>query len=613
MRILFDSKELCYKTPFGTVRPGEPCTIHIHIPANLATNACELLLDDCRGAQQYEFALKKTGENGSYDIFSVTFSLPKCGLYFYYFRIHAITGPFRLFKQGNDTNMEAGEKWQLSCVPVEHSVPQWARGAVMYQVFPDRYYRKGECDTTEKLKPFWVHKDWYEQPHYLPDEHGEILNNDFFGGNFRGIQEKLPYIRSLGVDILYLNPVVMAFSNHRYDAADFKRTDPMLGTDEDFRSLCEAAHGLGMKIIFDGVFSHTGSNSIYFDAKNHFGGGAVSDPNSRYRSWYQFHHYPDVYESWWGITTLPCIDKNNPDYQDYIYAGEDSVIAHWLRLGVDGFRLDVVDELPDSFVRGLKEKMREINPSALLIGEVWEDASNKEAYGVSRRYFVDGELDSTMNYPWQKAIIRFLRREEGAEGLGYTIMSIAENYPPQVLCCVMNLLGTHDTVRILNALTVGGGGNRMQNAGRTLTKEERKLGVQRLKLASVIQFTLPGIPSVYYGDEAGMEGFADPFNRACFPWGREDVNLQDTIRKLGKLKHDYISLREGDVRVLVASGGYFAFSRKYEDEKIFVCVNRNDCLWDIDEDGQVLFATEPLQDGVMAPNSAAVILCEQGK
>lgn len=608
MRILFDSKNEAYKTPFGTLTPGQSCTLNVSIPSNLQTSAAEVILEDCEGKPAETFPLTRVTIEGDYDIFSCTFRLQRCGLYFYYFRITAVTGPFRLFRQGRDTNMEAGDKWQLSCIPADFQTPDWAKGAVMYQIFPDRFFRSGACSTAGKLQPFHLHENWEDTPEFRPDAHGEVQNNDFFGGNFRGIEEKLPYLKSLGVSVVYLNPVVKAYSNHRYDAADFKTPDPLLGTEEDYRSLCEAAHRLGMHVIFDAVFSHTGSNSIYFDAKGTFGGGAASDPDSPYRSWYQFQHYPDEYTSWWGIKTLPCVNKHEPSYIHYIIDDADSVAAHWMKLGADGFRLDVVDELPDDFVLRLKRRIRSIRPDALLLGEVWEDASNKVAYDVSRRYFVDGELDSTMNYPWQKAIIRFVKGQDDGAALAEAVMTIAENYPPQVLQCVMNLLGTHDTARILTMLGTDFTGSKEQTAERRLTAEERRIGTARLKQAAFLQYTLPGMPSIYYGDEAGMEGFADPFNRRCFPWGKEDGELLAYYQALGRLKTEYAALRYGTVRVEEGAAGRFAFTRQTDGQTLRVYVNRTEALW-TPAVGKVLFAGIPLQNGAIPPGGTAVIEC----
>jgi glycosidase len=590
MRILFDSRQEKYKTPFGTVTPAQDCILRVLIPTACRAVGAETVLEDCDGQPFAAFPFSPAGREGAYDVFSCTFRLVRCGLYFYYFRITVPSGTFRLFRQGSDTNMEAGDKWQLSCVPAELTVPSWAVGSVLYQIFPDRFYQFGTCDTTGKLQPFWLHAGKSETPCFRPDEHGEVRNNDFYGGNFRGIQEKLPYLKSLGVGILYLNPIVKAFSNHRYDAADFKTPDPLLGTETEFRALCSAAHTLGIRVILDGVFSHTGSNSVYFDANGVFGHGAVSDPASPYREWYQFRHYPDDYTAWWGIRTLPCIDKHNESYANYIIDAEDSVVAHWMALGADGFRLDVVDELPDDFVLRLKRRIRSIRPDALLIGEVWEDASNKIAYGISRRYFVDAELDSVMNYPWQKALIAFVKERDDGAALGGSIMTLAENYPPQVLCCTMNLLGTHDTARILTVLGTEFHGSKEETAERYLTPQERALGLQRLRMAAFLQFTLPGMPSIYYGDEAGMEGFADPFNRRFFPWGREDSALQAYYRALGEMRNSTQELREGDIRVVQAGEGRLLFSRGTEAGCVLVLVNRTSEPWHLEQRGEVCFA-----------------------
>lgn len=591
MRILFDSRQTQYKTPFGTLRTGECCVLQIRIPTEVGASGVRLMLEDSEHAvcAELPFSFASRGEDG-YELWRLEFTRQETGLHFYWFRIDKRDGgSFRLFRQGRDTNMEAGEKWQLSVIPADFRVPDFAPGAVMYQIFPDRFARSGSSDLTGKLQPFWVHESPDELPEYRPDAQGEVRNNDFFGGNFAGIREKLPYLQELGVGVLYLNPIFMAWSNHRYDTADYRRPDPMLGTEEDFRTLCDAAHARGMRVILDGVFSHTGSNSVYFDAKHVFGHGAASDPNSPYRRWYRFHHYPDDYEAWWGIRTLPCVEELDETYLHYIIEDEDSVIAHWLRLGADGFRLDVVDELPDEFVRRLRRRMRQIDPQSLLLGEVWEDASNKRAYGVSRRYFVDGELDSVMNYPWRNAIVAFLTDADDGTALGESLMTLAENYPPEVLSCVMNHLGTHDTPRILTVLGEPFRGTKDERAHRRMTPVQRKTALMRLRMAAFLQFTLPGMPCIYYGDEAGMEGFEDPFCRVCYPWGHEDEELRAYYRMMSALRGSSEALRRGGLRVLAAGNGRIAFSRAFGDESLIVCVNHSIGEWVLPA-GRVRFA-----------------------
>ena len=582
MRILYDSKEPQYKLPFGTLQPGQDCLLHIHIPTAVDTTAVEIVVQKENGAPEKTAPMTLERVCGAYDIYQGNLVLDSCGLYFYYFRITTRTGGFRLFKYGDDTNMEAGSLWQISCIPADFTTPDWAKGGVIYQVFPDRFHKAGECDLTGKLEPYTVHQQWDEEVSWQPTKEGLVLNNDFYGGNFRGIAEKMDYIASLGTSILYLNPISKSFSSHRYDTGDYKTPDPMLGTEEDFTAMCEAAHAHGIKVVLDGVYSHTGSNSLYFNRDRTFPGeGAYQSLNSPYYSWFTFKNWPNSYKSWWDFDTLPTVDKMHPDFIRYIITEEDSVVAHWLKLGADGFRLDVVDELPDAFVLLLKQRIRQIKPDALLIGEVWEDASNKIAYGVRRRYFVDGILDSAMNYPFREALLHYLWDRDGGYGLKNTVMTIAENYPPQVLSCNMNLLGTHDTPRILTALVDQFQGSRQEQANRFLTPEQWAQAKEKLMMASFLQFMLPGAPSIYYGDEAGMEGHKDPFNRRTYPWGRENPELMRHFRRLGQMRKEIEALRLGDIRFFSAQDGRVGFIRSWEGKKYRVYCNRSGEVWDV--------------------------------
>ena len=588
MRILFDSKKAEFKTPFGCLTPGQDCRLRIHIPTTVQTSAVRICLTREDGTPFREIPMAFTGCRGAYDLWQGDLCLSETGLYFYYFRITGHTGTFRLFKQGSDTNMEAGDTWQLSCIPTDFTTPDWAKGACIYQVFPDRFHKSGSCDLTGKLRPYILHGTWDEEVFWQPNEKGEVLNNDFYGGNFRGITEKMDYIASLGTTIIYLNPISKSFSSHRYDTGDYKTPDPMLGTEEDFSQMCRAAHERGIRVILDGVYSHTGSNSLYFDKEGTFGGsGAYASQNSPYYSWYRFHDYPDRYDSWWGFDTLPTVNKLDPAFIQYIITDEDSVVAHWLRLGADGFRLDVADELPGEFLKLLKTRIRQIRPDALLIGEVWEDASNKIAYDRRCRYFTDGVLDSVMNYPFRTAILNFLRGADDGKALEDQVMTILENYPPQVIPCNMNLLGTHDTPRILTALVDDFDGSREALAARKLTPRQREDGQDLLISAAVLQFTLPGSPSIYYGDEAGMEGGKDPFNRRTFPWGKENGPLLAHFSMLGQLRKHKAALRTGSMEFFQAGSGRIGYSRTLEGQRIRIYVNQSDAPWEFSS-GRVL-------------------------
>lgn len=361
-----------------------------------------------------------------------------------------------------------------------------------------------------------------------------------------------------------------------------------------------------MSVILDGVFSHTGSDSVYFNREGRYGEhtGAFRDPQSPYRPWYQFEQYPYQYRSWWGIDTLPNVNEEEPSYLDFI-CGDDGVLEFWLRLGADGFRLDVADELPDPFLDNLTAAAKAQRPDALVLGEVWEDASNKTAYGVRRRYLLGQQLDTVMNYPFRDAILGFLLGGD-PRNFAETVESICENYPPQCLRLLMNHIGTHDTERALTILGGEPAGNRGREwqAAQRLSPQQRATGAKRLKLASLIQYFLPGVPCIYYGDETGMEGYRDPFNRACYPWGQEDQDLLAWYKELGKLRgQEKDILGQGLYRTLHADGNLLAFERfvftETTRESLTVVVNRSSrpqsvlkAALDM-EDGQLLLG-EPL-------------------
>ena len=599
MRILYNSKDTRFKKPFGTLTEGQRCSIEIHIPSSCRTVRVSLAFLKEDKSEYKSFAMSFSRSTDGYDIYSVDFSLPECGLFFYYFRITTVGESFSLYKEGYCmTNMEDGELWQLSVIPREFKVPKEYFGAIMYQIFPDRFNSKGKCDVSEKLRPFFVHGSKSDIPFYLPNEKGVVENSDFFGGNLRGIAEKLDYLKSLSVQVIYLNPIFKAYSNHRYDTADYMKIDEMLGTEEDFKTLCRMAHERGMKIILDGVFSHTGSNSRYFDKEGVFGGGACSDPMSPYREWYDFKSYPDSYASWWGIPTLPCVRELCESYLDFIIRGEDSVVAHWIRAGADGFRLDVADELPDEFIYALRKRLKEIKPSALLIGEVWEDASKKISYGKRRKYFTDGELDSVMNYPFRNAIIDYVVGVDRGEGIRDTVMTVAENYPAEVLHVLMNMLSTHDTERILSILSPEPPpSEKNKQAGYLMPDGARGEAYRRLRLAFFLQMTLPGMPSIYYGDEIGTEGLSDPFCRGFFDWSRvESSEHLRWFRRIARLRSQSVTLRLGDVVIENPREGVVRIERRYKGECVVAYLNTAEPFSFVRE-GEILFCEGASSNG----------------
>lgn len=603
MRILYDSKQEKHKSPFGTVEENEECRITIHIPCSCKTVRAFLVIKSNDGFL-LQIPLKKLRTEDLYEHYGTSFSLFRRGLYFYYFKIETETGAFSLYKYGeHDTNMEDGTLWQLSCIKKDLlPTDDFFSGAIYYQIFPDRFYKERLLPCDGKLTPFTVHQSEDEMPSYLPDENGKIQNNDFFGGNLNGIEKKLPYLKELGINVIYLNPIFCAYSNHRYDTADYLKIDPMLGTEEDFKSLCRSAHLMDMRIILDGVFSHTGADSVYFDKLSRFGNGAYNSENSPYRSWYSFS--PDKsYTSWWGIETLPCVNELDPSFMDFIIDGENSVIRHWLNLGADGFRLDVADELPDEFIARLHDAVHKIKPGAVVIGEVWEDASNKTSYGVERRYFTERELDSVMNYPFRSAIIDFVSGNKTGTAFSEAVMTICENYPKDVLNRLMTGLSTHDTERILTLLSAcERPESRAERAEYRLSSEELERGLEREFSASFLQFMLPGAPCIYYGDEAGSQGFEDPFNRRFFPWGNENKRLTEHYKILAKLKNTYPELRCGKAYVYSPDDATVIIRREFEGSVIFAAVSLSGGFCIPSEN--IIFSNA--ENGVLPPNGFAL-------
>lgn len=576
MRILYDSKKTEYKNPFGALKTDEKCCVSIKIPKTCKTERSLIRMENDNTGDVYEIPMEaQKTDDENYDVFMGEFSVGVSGLYYYHFLIFTLESDFELFRFGySDTNIGVGEKWQLTVYPSEFSVPRDFCGKVMYQIFPDRFYRDSVLEAKGKLEPYYIHSNTDDIPDYLPDENGEVKNCDFFGGNLRGIISKLDYVKSLGVSIIYLNPIFMAYSNHRYDTCDYKRIDPLLGDESDFVMLCEQAHKRNIKIILDGVFSHTGSNSVYFDKNKIFGNGAYHNVESPYRNWYAFGNTDDEYGAWWGIETLPCVNELDGDYLDFIIRDSDSVIAHWLNLGADGYRLDVADELPDEFIKLLRNRVKEIKPDSFVVGEVWEDASNKISYGVRRKYFSDAELDSVMNYVYKNAIIDLCTGSINCEEFKNEIMTIAENYPPCALHSLMNSLSTHDTPRILNSLS-GKAEALSKDEAAVFTFDETTAYESKMKLyvAMLLQYTLPGTACIYYGDEIGMKGFGDPFCRGYFKWDDADVAIVDFCKELGKLKNNLVSLQMGNIEFTNFSDGILSFERSCGSETVGVTLN----------------------------------------
>lgn len=557
-----------YKTPFGCIKQDETCTIKLEC-YDIDISYVDLIIEHEDGSLYKIIPMKKINTN----IYKSTFKESNCGLYYYYFKIN---NNINIYKDNYfDATAVPNNKWQLTCYEKDYDTPRDFKGKVYYQIFPDRFAQYDNCDTSDKLQPFWIHNDKYEKPVFQPNQNGIIENNDFFGGNIEGIIHKLDYLKELGVSIIYINPIFMAYSNHRYDTADYLRIDPLLGTEEDFKKLCKDAHSIDIKIILDGVFSHTGCNSVYFDKYGVFKNGAYNNQNSPYFDWYQFQENSTTeYISWWGIDTLPCTNETNPSYMNFII---NTVVPHWINMGADGFRLDVADELPDEFIKALNTKIKEIKPNGIIIGEVWEDASNKISYSIRRKYFTNSELDSVMNYPFRDAIIKLVREEISLKDFEFAIMTIIEHYPKPVLDCLMNNLSTHDTMRILTSVSdINFNITKEEKSNYSIPSEKLDLSFARLKLAVFLQFVLCGCPCIYYGDEIGMQGFEDPFNREFFKWNNINYQLLNFYKNMANIKNSYEALQIGDFKILENNQNVLIFSREYEDEEFIGIISLSD-------------------------------------
>ncbi len=567
---IFDPRDLNFKNPYGAVPSGTVVCFTLRPPRAGGFSRGRLTARfESRNNEEQIIPLPWVDSQLGVDQFRGTLDVGTyVGLVWYSFVLEGLDG----------RRAELGP-YQLTVYQGEEAVPTWFGEGMTYQIFPDRFCRSRIPDPTGLVGGRTVHQNWEDEPVYRPDEHGEIRNRDFFGGDFQGVISKLDELKELGVETLYFNPIFEAAENHRYGTADYDRIDPMLGCNEDFSRLCDEAHKRGMRVMLDGVFNHTGFVSRYFNGDGFYPDvGACQSWDSPYRSWFQFIRWPDQYESWWGIYSLPAVNESDPSYRRFIFGDEDSVVRRWLRAGADGWRLDVADELPDDFVAGIHAAARAEKPSAVVIGEVWEDGSTKVAYGVRRKHILGGHCDGLMNYPLRSAILSYFSGGK-AEDFVSGMETIRENYPPFAFYSAMNSLGTHDTPRILTLLGAGGerrDQSRDWRANFRLEGDALRLAKERLRAAALLLFCFPGSPTVYYGDEAGMEGFEDPFNRRTYPWGHEDQELLAWFKQLGALRKTHPALRRGTIRYVAAEGPLLAFARADDGEEILCVCNAGD-------------------------------------
>ena len=546
------------------------------------------------------------------DIYAHTLNMSELGVGLFYYKYEVVADEVFYLGEGDVSEElkvinEFGKgNIQLLVYEDRTDQPSWLYGSTMYQIFVDRFAKSGKCKPKSTAI---INQDWYNGIPQFPDFPGAYVeNNMFFGGDLYGVIEKLDYIQSLGVGCIYLCPIFDAYSNHKYDTADYMTIDSMFGSEEAFDLLLKEVKKRGMHLILDGVFNHTGADSVYFNKFGRYKSlGAFQSKQSPYYEWYNFKDYPNEYECWWDVKILPRVNSDCPSYIDYIL-GDGGVVEKWMKKGIDGFRLDVADELSDRFLQLLKSKVKSINPNGVVYGEVWEDASNKIAYDKRKKYFLGNELDSVMNYPVRTAVIEFIKN--GDYRKFYDVCKTLYNhYPSKNANLLMNLLGTHDTERILTVLG-GDSSEGLTNAElsvKKMTEKQRKIAKKLLKLAYVLIATLPGVPCIYYGDEIGMEGYRDPFNRMPFPWGKEDEALLKFFQKIGQIRAKEEVYKTGEYKFLFGCEDYLAFARHIATETVVTVVNRCGDKLVIDSDVPFVNLETNKQSNIVKPESYAIL------
>ncbi len=537
-----DSHSAYYRYPVGAIPAGG--TLRLRFQCNEAAHVSLRTWD----GEEKHIPMQNIGN----DHFETTLTVPGAPMLFWYdFVIHR---PHDEARYGTSFDQLGGvgayyhgqpQSYQVTVYDPSFDTPTYLRNGIAYQIFPDRYFRdangiKGRIRKVKTAHPdATFHENWNEAPTLdINPENHDNRALDFFGGTLRGIAQKLEMLKEMGVTVLYLNPIFRAQSNHRYDTGSYEEIDPILGDDAAFEVLIKEAKKLGMKVLLDGVFNHTGSDSQYFNKLGHYESlGAYQSKESPYFDWYHFDEFPIRYRTWWNFDTLPAVNANHPAYRHYLNNDDTGVIPGWVKRGACGWRLDVVDELPMDLVAEMRQSIKKVDDEAILLGEVWEDASNKIAYGVQRCYCLGDTLDSVMNYPLRRAVIDFFTGVINAHEIRRVILHQQEVYPAPFYYSLMNLLGSHDRLRILNAMVgydrQGVPAMDREEAGKlVLGKKELKVAKKRYLSAMKLLCALPGMPTVYYGDEIGMTGMPDPWCRAPMAWDDQDEALKESLSKM---------------------------------------------------------------------------------
>lgn len=554
--------------------------VSIKIPMSLGwIERVKISVGNSKEKKIFQMGYVRNDDEFSY--FETELELATQAIYHYYFSFEA-NGNFYYHKRFNKTGNQSITKEECWKMSVNFEVPEWAQGAVMYHIFVDRY-RRGSKEPLEKMPNRKIHDTWDEGPVLGPDENG-LWNVDFYGGDLKGIEETLSYLKKLGVDIIYLSPIVRSQSNHRYDTADYFEVDPYAGTNEALKELCDAAHKKGMKVILDAVFNHTGNDSKYF---NEFGTydtvGAYQSESSEYNDFYKKHWNNGRMEFayWWGMKNLPECDGNSPKWKNYIL-GDGGVIDYWFSLGIDGLRLDVADELTDEFIEGIRIAAKRNKQDAFIIGEVW-----KNPMRMNRGYIESGKgMDTVMNYLLVDALIRYFKYSD-VRKLNNIVREIFTEYPEGAINSLMNFTSTHDISRAIEIFACQ---TEFQKFGEwawnlldenvdwarahNLTARQYKFGKNLMKTYMCALAFFPGTFSIFYGDEVGMRGAGNLANRGPYPWGRRDKDTLEFFRELLKVRKNEAFLKKADFRIVAVNCEQLIYERFEGDNKLLVAVSR---------------------------------------
>ena len=534
--VVYNSQKLEYKKPFGAVCVNEKITFNIKADASCNV---KIIIKSEGGLEEYD--LKNIGNDGKYFIYSVELETSDYwGPVFYYFELKKDN---EIYYYTNKDDLLGGEGelyannpnlfYHFYVYDLKYDVPEWFKTGIVYHVFVDRFNNSdGSLEN--------VDRDLVE----------------VYGGNLRGIINKLDYLKDLGISTLLLSPIFESKSHHKYDTGDYMKISRDYGDLETFKELLSEIKKRDMHVILDGVFDHTGSDSIYFNKFGNYDSlGAYQSKESEYYHWYKFHVYPDGYEYWRGIDTLPSLDQTNKDFLDFLLFNENSVVNYWMNFGIDGWRLDAGDLLTDEFLSMIYDVVKKNNPDSIIIGEVWSDATNLRFHSENEwhRFVCGNEMESITDYPLHSLMLEYSKGNHSPQTFRRGFYSLMENYPEEYFYSLLNFLSTHDIERVYHLL-------------------EGKFNF--IKLAIVLSLTLPGVPLIYYGDEAGLDGGRDPDNRRPLPWSNFNEEIYNHYRGLCKIRNEYDAFKKGSIW-FVENRDFLMYKRSYDSENIYVVLNNS--------------------------------------